>query len=131
MNDLSPTVRPPDVHYADTPQRRTGDGLQHPAVGGSKNPVSLNSYRKGKPMKMDLKCPRCGTRIARHTCPADFDAVPRPGDVTVCAHCLAAMEFTEDGLKSADLESLDPNTRRTLETVRELIELNSQRSISG
>lgn len=58
-------------------------------------------------------CPRCGERLDDDTCTTHPGAAPEPGDLTVCAYCIAPLvfrsvePFTLEVLTELDLEELD------------------------
>lgn len=52
-------------------------------------------------------CPRCSGILDGYTA-MDLDSTPRPGDVSVCAICLAVLEFTDDlMLVEATVETIE------------------------
>lgn len=38
-------------------------------------------------------CPKCQARLDAATDAAGGDAVPKPGDLTICIHCTAVLQF--------------------------------------
>lgn len=43
---------------------------------------------------------------------SDPDAIPKPGDVTICFYCTTVLEFTEDmTLEIVDIKTLEPEVR--------------------
>lgn len=43
----------------------------------------------------DARCPGCSEPITGAV-PIDADTKPKPGDLSVCGHCGALLEFTDD-----------------------------------
>ena len=64
------------------------------------------------------KCPTCGNAIECATALDDSDAVPSPGDCTVCLECAEVLIFTEGlGLRRSTLaerSALGPELERTV-----------------
>lgn len=76
-------------------------------------------------------CPSCLNKIdgASDSTNGNEDRGPAPGDVSVCLHCCAFLEFGP-GLASVslvELESLDPETQRELKRARAIVERISPR----
>ena len=71
------------------------------------------------------KCPSCGYDIDAHSPmgkDTPEDAVPRPGDVTLCLRCLCYMEYGEGlslrVLSPAEFQALPDETRADLIRIR-------------
>lgn len=62
-------------------------------------------------------CPKCGKTLDAAT-NVVRDAMPDPGDVTVCIGCAAVLQFgPEMKLSEAKIEEMPAEIRRTLEEV--------------
>jgi hypothetical protein len=71
-------------------------------------------------------CPTCAVELDCAT-PAEVDATPRDGDLTVCMYCGAVLIFTAElrqrPATPAELDSLPPKTRSLVDKVRAAIAL--------
>lgn len=57
-------------------------------------------------------CPTCMTTLDAVTGMTDPDAMPEPGDVTVCFYCTTVLEYAEDmTLQIVDIKTLEPEVR--------------------
>lgn len=77
------------------------------------------------------------TQLPRHGCPVCLHlidaatgiveaALPKPGDLTVCAYCTSILEFDSElrpqHVSATALAELDMGTMRQLETIRRVIQ---------
>ena len=81
----------------------------------------------------EMACPKCGKKLdsAIGLCHRDK---PKPGDFTLCIGCLALLRFTVLGLAAtteSDLEALDPQQRRDIAQVVQLVEKTKQEKHHG
>lgn len=57
-------------------------------------------------------CPSCNIELDAAEGVTDPNAIPKPGDVTVCFYCSTVLEYTEDmQLTAIDLMSLQPEVQ--------------------
>ena len=73
----------------------------------------------------ECSCPFCGHRLdsAMAADPANPDAKPDPGDVTICISCAQILVFTDDLTLRASMPGeieMTPEVRRVQELVRRL-----------
>jgi hypothetical protein len=81
-----------------------------------------------KPPSADLTCPKCHKSVnGQSPTPSNLDAVPEPGDLSICCYCEAILQYTKTGVRFvSDLEygGLVPRTQaelqQAIEYVREL-----------
>lgn len=66
----------------------------------------------------NFNCPKCGTNLNKAFCVNDDPNLqPKIGDVTVCGHCLATLEFAEKSfiqLHANAISKMNEETQRDL-----------------
>ena len=70
-----------------------------------------------------LRCPHCSESLSAVAHP-DMEAVPRPGDLSICVYCACPLRFTEtlgiERLTEEDVKKLPASTQAELNAVRSL-----------
>jgi hypothetical protein len=70
----------------------------------------------------EARCPACQTRLNMATYPRSGNAVPKPGDVTVCVYCTMVCWFNTDltvrALTPTELADLPIKKRMQVEDLR-------------
>lgn len=65
--------------------------------------------------RKDNKCPYCNKKLDAASCFSDLDAIPSPGDLTVCFGCLGILEFDKDlNLIKCDIHKLSMEEKETI-----------------
>lgn len=88
----------------------------------------MSNFHKGP----RYSCPNCKRSLDTH-----FSASgqkPRAGDMLVCAYCVAALEFQDDGYRmmtETDIDALDEPSRRDLKQAVLTVQLLKARRQGG
>jgi hypothetical protein len=70
--------------------------------------------------KVINKCPECDHKLDAAICPKEIDAKPNAGDLSMCFHCYAILQFTKKlKLKKINMNNLSSEDKESLLLMRQ------------